>query len=70
MEPDVNIGQNGASAEQTLEEHSSATGTDIPMFSQNSFNSFNQAAAKQLHIGFGYVSTLSRDSAAYPTHTV
>ena len=58
MEADVIIGQKGASAEQTLEEHSSATGTDVQMFTQNSFNSFNQASAKQPHNGHVHTSTL------------
>ena len=68
MEADVIIGQKGTSAEQTLEERSSATGTDIQMFSQNSFNSFNQASEKQSHHGYVHASTLTRVKEANTSH--
>ena len=60
MEADVIIGEKGASVEQTFEEHSSVTGTDIQLFSQNSFSSLYQASAKQSHHGYVHASTLPR----------
>ena len=60
MEAGVIVGQNGASAGQTFEEHSSATGTDIQLFGQNIFSSLYEASAKQSHHGYVHASTLPR----------
>ena len=58
MEADVIIGQKGASAEQIFEDHSSATGTDIQLFGQNSSSSLYPALAERSHHGYAHASTL------------